>query len=118
MASETVLIVYAGCSTCKKAARWLDDHGVRYASRSIVDSPPSRRELDGWVRESGVGVRKWLNTSGLSYRALGKAKVDKATETQIMQWLSEDPKLIKRPVLVTKNTVAAGFREASYEEIF
>ena len=45
-------------------------------------------------------MRKWLNTSGQSYRALGKAKVDASDEATITRWLSEDGKLVKRPVLV------------------
>ena len=118
MAFDTILIVYSGCSTCKKAERWLDEHEVGYSLRSIVESPPSLRELEGWVHASGLGVRKWLNTSGLSYRAMGKAQVDAATDVQVMKWLSEDPKLIKRPVLVSKKAITVGFREATYEGIF
>ena len=43
-------------------------------------SPVSGRTK--WLAPSGasaIGVRKWLNTSGQSYRALGKAKVDAAS---------------------------------------
>lgn len=59
-------------------------------------------------------VRKWLNTSGMSYRALGKAKVDAMTDAQLVQALSADGKLIKRPVLVMSDRVLVGFDEEKY----
>mgnify|MGYP002146165409 FL=1 len=56
-----------------------------------------------------------MNTSGQSYRALGKAAVDAMSEAELVARLSADGKLVKRPVLVTKKRVLVGFDEASYE---
>jgi hypothetical protein len=61
-----------------------------------------------------VSVRKWLNTSGQSYRALGKAQVDAASDAQLVDWLAADGKLVKRPVLVLKDRVAVGFKPETY----
>jgi arsenate reductase len=61
------------------------------------------------VPAAGLPLRKWLNTSGQSYRALGKAKVDAATDAALRAWLSADGKLVKRPVLVRGATVLVGF---------
>jgi arsenate reductase len=113
---ETPLILsYAGCGTCKKALAWLAKHKVAVKLRPIVDEPPTAVELAGWIPKSGRDVRKWLNTSGQSYRALGKAAVDVMSEAELVTRLSEDGKLVKRPVLVTKKRVLVGFDESSYE---
>jgi arsenate reductase len=120
--SEPVLLTYSGCDTCKKARRWLDQHGVAVAIRSIVDQPPTLTELSQWIPQSGLPVRKWLNTSGQSYRALGKdlgkAKLDAASDATLMRWLAADGKLVKRPVLVRDDQVLVGFREEQYEAAF
>jgi arsenate reductase len=63
-------------------------------------------------------VRKWLNTSGQSYRALGKAKVEEADENTLMKWLAGDGKLVKRPVVIAGGRVLVGFDEAQYAEVF
>lgn len=114
-AARPLVLSYAGCSTCKKALAWLKARGVDAEVRAIVDAPPTEAELGKWIARSGVGVRKWLNTSGQSYRALGKEKMDAATEDELVRMLTKDGKLVKRPVLVDGDTVLVGFREEAYE---
>jgi arsenate reductase len=117
-ATKPLVLSYAGCGTCKKALKWLTDHGVETEVRPIVEQPPTLDELARWIPASGLSVRKWLNTSGQSYRALGKAKIDAADDATITRWLSEDGKLVKRPVVVRGDTVLVGFREEQYAATF
>ncbi len=86
----------------------------------MVDKPPTEAELGRWIPRSGLPVlsRIWLNTSGLSYRTLGKEQVDAASEETLVRWLAADGKLVKRPVLVSGNQVLVGFREEQYATVF
>ncbi len=113
-----LVLSYSGCSTCKKALAWLKSKHIAVIVRPIVDEAPTKAELATWVPASGLPVKKWLNTSGLSYRALGKAKVDAATDATLVQWLAADEKLVKRPVLVDGQTVLIGFREEQWASHF
>lgn len=113
-ARKPLVLVYAACSTCKRALRWFADRGIAVDVRPIVDEPPTAKELAAWIPRSGRSVRKWLNTSGQSYRALGKAKFDAATDDQIVTWLTRDGKLVKRPVVVLPDRVLVGFDEEQY----
>ena len=115
---KATVLGYSGCSTCRKALAWLKMHGVEVTERAIVDDPPTLKELEQWVPASGLLVKKWLNTSGLSYRALGKEKVDAASDETLIKWLSADGKLVKRPVLVHGKKVLVGFNEQAYAELF
>jgi arsenate reductase len=112
--ARPLVLSYAGCGTCKKALKWLEAHGVDVQVRPIVEQPPTAAELAKWIPASGLGIRKWLNTSGLSYRALGKPKVDAATDAELVKWLAADGKLVKRPVLVHGGRVLVGFKEADW----
>lgn len=112
------LLAYAGCDTCRKARAWLDARGVAYDLRPIVEQPPTVDELTRWIAASGTPLRKWLNTSGQSYRALGKAKVDAASDDTLLAWLAADGKLVKRPVLVRGHDVRVGFRPDDWETLF
>lgn len=115
------LFSYNACGTCRKARKWLDDRGLEYRLIPIVDEPPSKEDLERWVEKSGLSARKWLNTSGQSYRALiaelGRERVRDFSEGEIIERLSQDGKLIKRPVLVTEDEVLVGFREEAYAKI-
>lgn len=116
--TKPLVLSYSGCSTCKKALSFLAKHEVDVEVRPIVDSPPTRAELKTWIPASGKSVRKWLNTSGLSYRALGKEKIDASSDAQLEALLAKDGKLVKRPVLVDGATVLVGFDEAQWRAHF
>src|SRR5262249_53556023 len=116
MKNEALLLAYSGCTTCKNAIKWLETHDVKFEVRPIVDEPPTMNELKKWIKASGLPVRKWLNTSGQSYRAIGKEKIDAASDADLMDWLAKDGKLVKRPVLVKGDRVFLGFKPDVYEE--
>lgn len=118
MKTDVLLLSYAGCGTCKKALQWLGEHGVTPNVRPIVEQPPTPAELRTWIARSGLSVRKWLNTSGQSYRALGKEAVDAASDAQLVEWLAADGKLVKRPVLVRGAQVLVGFKPEAYAALF
>jgi arsenate reductase len=116
MKKTALVLAYAGCSTCKKALAWLSANGIEHDVRPIVDEPPTKRELAAWIPASKRPVRKWLNTSGLSFRALGKAKIDAASDAELVAWLAADGKLVKRPVLVRGDQVLVGFDADAWSE--
>lgn len=115
---KPLILSYSGCSTCKKALKWLAAKGVDAEVRAIVDQPPTKAELDQWIVKSGKPVKKWLNTSGLSYRALGKEKLEAASDAEVKKLLAADGKLVKRPVLVMGDTVLVGFKEEEWNAAF
>jgi arsenate reductase len=98
MTAKPLVLSYSGCSTCKKALKWLEGKGLDVTVRAIVDDPPTKAELEQWIPKSGKPVKKWLNTSGLSYRAIGKEKIDASSEAEVKKMLAADGKLVKRPV--------------------
>ncbi len=116
--AKPVVLSYSGCSTCKKALKWLGDHDVSVDVRPIVEAPPSAEELSAWVPRSGKPLRKWLNTSGQSYRAIGKERISAAKDEEILRWLTQDGKLVKRPIVVTGQHVLVGFDAEAYLATF
>ena len=66
-----LFIEYPKCSTCKKAKKHLEELGVSFEDRNIVEDNPTKEELTEWIAASGYPVRKFFNTSGMKYRELG-----------------------------------------------
>lgn len=117
-ASDSVLFIeYPPCSTCKKAKRWLDDHGIAHTDRHIVEDNPRSDEIAAWQQASGLPLRRFFNTSGIKYRELGvKAQLDAGmSEDDARALLSTDGMLVKRPIVVAGDTVLVGFREKEWE---
>ena len=115
--SKVLFVEYPKCSTCKKAKAWLDVHGVDYDDRHIVEDNPTAEELAAWQEMSGLPVRRFFNTSGQKYRALGvKARLDAGmTDEEAFALLATDGMLVKRPIVVGDGFVLVGFKEAEWE---
>ena len=112
-----LFLEYPPCSTCKKAKAWLDAHGVAYTARHIKENNPSYEELKQWLAISGLPLKKFFNTSGLQYKALGlKDKLPAMTVDEQLRLLATDGMLVKRPILVGDGFVLTGFRQAEWEE--
>ncbi|MBC2188197.1 arsenate reductase family protein [Listeria booriae] len=108
---------YPKCSTCKKAKQWLDDNKVDYNQIDMIETPPTKEELQQWWKNSGLGIRRFFNTSGIKYRELGlKDKVDQMTEDEAFTLLATDGKLIKRPIVTNGKKVTLGFKESEFVE--
>ena len=111
-------ICYPKCTTCQKAQKWLDEQGVEYTLRNIKEDKPSYEELSAWYGTSGLPLRKFFNTSGLLYKSLDlKNKLPSMTEEEMLDLLSTDGMLVKRPLLVGDGFVLVGFKEAEWETV-
>ncbi len=112
---KPLFICYDRCSTCKKAEKWLIDNNIEFEKRSIVDENPSAEEIARWMAKSEKPIRRFFNTSGIKYRELSlKDRVATDSVENLLNLLATDGMLVKRPLLVTDNTVLVGFREAEY----
>ena len=111
-------IQYPPCSTCQKAKKWLDEHGISYTDRHIKENNPSYEELKLWYEMSGLPLKKFFNTSGLLYKSLNlKEKLPTMTEEEQLQLLSTDGMLVKRPIVVNGSTILVGFKETQWQEL-
>ena len=112
-----LFVCYPKCTTCQKAQKWLDEHGVRYEIRNIKEENPTEAELRLWHARSGLPLRRFFNTSGLQYRALNlKERLPEMREDEQFALLATDGMLVKRPILIAEDFVLVGFREKEYAE--
>ena len=113
-----VFINYHKCSTCKKAEKFLKENNIEFINRNIVEENPSAEELALWMEKSGLEPRKFFNTSGVLYREMNlKDKVKTMSKEEMIEILSTNGMLVKRPLLVMDDKVLVGFKEENYKEI-
>ena len=112
-----LFICYPKCTTCQRAKKWLDDHNIDYTLRHIVTDNPTIDELMTWYKKSGLPLKKFFNTSGILYKELGLAsKLASMSEDEMLNLLSTNGMLVKRPILVTDNYVLVGFKEDEWNK--
>lgn len=112
-----LLIEYPKCTTCQKAKKWLDEHGITYEDRNIKEENPSYEELVQWYRRSGLPLKRFFNTSGLIYKSMNlKDKLPGMTEEEQLRLLATDGMLVKRPLVITDTAILTGFRVKEWEQ--
>ncbi len=109
--------LYPKCGTCRKAKKYLEEHGISFQEIHIVENPPSKEKLAEMVQASGLPLQKFFNTSGQKYRELGLSqKLKEMSDEEKLSLLASDGMLIKRPLATDGTKVTVGFKEEEYQE--
>ena len=112
-----LFVCYPKCSTCPKAKAWLQERGVAFDERDIKQDNPTEQELRAWHEKSGLPLKRFFNTSGLQYKALGlKDKLPAMTEDEQYALLATDGMLVKRPLLIGEAVALPGFKVKDWDE--
>lgn len=110
-----LFLCYPKCSTCQKAQNWLQTQGVDFTLRNIKEENPTVEELRLWQQRSGQPLKKFFNTSGLLYKELKlKDRLPELSEEEQLALLSSNGMLVKRPLLITEDSVLIGFKEVQW----
>ncbi|MGL5634325.1 MAG: arsenate reductase family protein [Sarcina sp.] len=116
---KVLFLEYPKCTTCKRAKKWLEENNIEFEDRHIVENNPTKEELKEFYEKSGLTINKLFNTSGIKYREMGlKDVVKTAEEDELLELLSTDGMLVKRPLLVLEDKVLVGFKEEKWKEAF
>ena len=108
---------YPRCTTCKKAVKWLEENGIDYEYKHIVEETPSKEDIKKYYKESGLPLKRFFNTSGNVYKELNlKEKLAEMSEDEQFELLASNGMVLKRPLLIGKDFVLVGFKEAEWIE--
>ena len=111
------LYCYPRCTTCKKAVKWLEENGIDYEYKHIVEETPSKEDIKKYYKESGLPLKRFFNTSGNVYKELNlKEKLAEMSEDEQFELLASNGMVLKRPLLVGKGFVLVGFKETEWIE--
>ncbi len=108
---------YNKCGTCRKAKKYLDDRKISYQEIDITQQPPPKTVLKKALKAHGL--KKLFNTSGAQYKELNiKDKLPRMSESEALELLASNGRLIKRPVALEGDTVTVGFDPDQYQAVW
>ena len=115
---KIIFYSYLKCSTCRKAAKWLDKKDFEYQLIDIVNEPPLLDYLSLALEQYSADKKKIFNTRGKAFKSIN-LDIYSLSREEIIQLLLSDGKLIKRPFLVyEEKKVILGFNEIEYAKQF
>lgn len=119
MATKVKVYLYAKCSTCRNALKWLDKNGIAYETKAIRETPPAVDELKAMLGYYNGEIKRLLNTSSQDYRdAKLKDRLPEMSEAQVFALLRKNGNLVKRPFVLGKDFGLVGFKEGEWGEKF
>ncbi|MBT5551090.1 MAG: Spx/MgsR family RNA polymerase-binding regulatory protein [Nitrospina sp.] len=111
------LYSYNKCGTCRKAIQFLENKKIKFELIDITETPPTKQILKAAMKAKGM--KKLFNTSGVQYRELQiKDKIQTMTESQAVDLLASNGRLVKRPIAVDKNKITVGFDIEEYKKVW
>jgi len=115
---KIIFYSYLKCSTCRKAAKWLESKDFEFQLIDIVKEPPLVKYLNLALKQYSDDKKKIFNTRGKVFKTLD-LDIDRLSKEEIIQLLLSDGKLIKRPFLIYEGEkVILGFNEIEYAKQF
>ena len=115
---KIIFYSYLKCSTCRKAAKWLDQKDFEYQLIDIVKEPPLLNYLNLALEQYSEDKKRIFNTKGEAFKSIN-VDIYSLSREEIIQLLLNDGKLIKRPFLVfEEKKIILGFSEIEYTKQF
>ena len=113
-----IIYSYLKCSTCRKAAKWLESRDFEFKLIDIVKEPPHVNYLNLALEQYSDDRKRIFNTRGQAFKMLN-LNIYELSREEIIQLLLSDGKLVKRPFLIyEEKKVILGFNEIEYAKLF
>jgi arsenate reductase (glutaredoxin) len=114
MAGKIIFYQKPTCSTCRKAKALLLEQGVSFESRDLDKDRLTEKELDELIGRRDY--KQFLNTRNEVYRERNM-KEKPPSRAEAIRLMSEEPNLIRRPLLVYGAQIIFGFDEEAYRKL-
>lgn len=104
------LFLSPSCTSCRKARAWLSKYEVAFEEHNIITSPLNKEELLQILSFTENGTEDIISTRSKVFQKLA-IDVDELSTSSLMELISENPSLLRRPIILDKKRMQIGFNE-------
>lgn len=94
------------CSKSRQALALLQERDVDVEIVKYLNDVPTEQEITNLLKKLGISARELMRTKEDIYKELGLKDVE--DEQLLIKAMSENPKLIERPVVIKDNQAIIG----------
>ncbi|MFS8650767.1 MAG: transcriptional regulator SpxA [Caldibacillus sp.] len=98
------------CLSCRKAKKWLQEHGIPYTERNIVKDPLTMDEIMHILRLTDNGTEEIISTRSKVFQEMN-VDVNQLTLKDLYQIIQDNPTLLRRPIIVDNKRLQVGFND-------
>ena len=104
------------CDTVKKARDWLAKNNIDYHFHDFRADGLDTSQVKNWMTE--LGLETLVNKRSTTWKELDESTKANFNEQNAVAVITENPTLIKRPLLDTGKQKTVGFKDTEYTKIF
>ncbi len=116
MKDSVLFYTYPSCTSCRKTKAWLNQNGVDYEERHMFRTPPTVEELRAMFELTMNGTDDLLSKRSQSFKSLD-LEVEDLSFNQLIDLLTEEPKLLRRPIITYKDNLIVGYNKEALETL-
>jgi len=98
------------CSSCKKVKKWFDEQKIPYREKNIFSSVLNANELKDILSKTENGTDDIISTRSNIFKT-GKYNIEEMSVNELVQFISENPSVLKRPIIVNDRRIQVGYNE-------
>ena len=95
------------CSKSRQTLEILNEHDLNAEIVLYLENPPSAEEIALILYKLGLGARDAIRKGEEEYKLLN-LKDQSLTENELITFMSENPKLIERPIVIKDDKAVIG----------
>lgn len=108
--------LYNSCTSCRKTDEILKESDVDYERREFFKDRFTKEELRTLLEQNNLTVQDVISTRSTPYKQHDLANRD-LTDDEILDLMIEDPRLLRRPIVLSGDTVIIGHNEKQLREL-
>ncbi|MGE7759272.1 Spx/MgsR family RNA polymerase-binding regulatory protein [Peribacillus sp. NPDC097895] len=101
---------YPSCTSCRKTKKWLKANHISFDERHLFRETPTEAELKRILALTTEGLDEVLATRSEAYKGL-HVNIDEMLLSDVIQLLTREPKLLRRPILIDGEKLVIGHNE-------
>lgn len=104
------------CSSCRKVKAWFQEQGISFEEINILRHRITEKDLKDMLNKSLDGTDEIISTRSKIFKE-EKLDVDSMSLHELCSFISENPTVLKRPIIVDDDKIQVGYN-ADEIEIF
>ncbi len=104
---STIIYHNPKCTKSRLTLALLQEHGIEPEIIEYLQTPPDAATLTNILQQLGISPGQFMRTGEDEYKA-AKDELANLSEAELIAWIIDHPKVIQRPIVITKKGARIG----------
>jgi arsenate reductase len=104
---STIIYHNPQCTKSRLTLALLQEHGIEPEIIEYLQTPPDAATLNNILQQLGISPSDFMRTGEDAYKA-AKDELANLSEAELIAWIIDHPKVIERPIVITKKGARIG----------